>query len=361
MSSRAKGANKKPVGQKRLTNIAIVSVNKGYHGRFELACFKNKVLSWRSGVEKDIDEVLQSHTVYSSVSKGKIASESEMEWAFGTTDLSAVRMEILQKGDLQVGEEERDAQLSSQFRAIATVVMEKTINPETRCRYTIGMIERLMHEIHFGVDPRYSAKKQALGVIRELQKHFPIKRAPMRLKLIVPEESLPFLMEKLNAWDAKIVSQDEYGNQLLSLVCEIEPGFFRDCDASVKNLHGRTETLAVSVQFEKDTNAADHCDDHKDIIQPTELDEIKFSERLQKQSISAVDNDGAEKKDQRKCNTCNAFVGDIKQYREHFKTEWHRHNLRRQTRLLPPLTADECLEDMDHMGDANTDLKEYTF
>ena len=37
-----------------------------------LACYKNKVLSWREGVEKDIDEVLQSHTVFLNVSKGEV-------------------------------------------------------------------------------------------------------------------------------------------------------------------------------------------------------------------------------------------------------------------------------------------------
>lgn len=38
-----------PIGQKRLTNVAVVRLKK--HGnRFEIACYKNKVLSWRSGV-----------------------------------------------------------------------------------------------------------------------------------------------------------------------------------------------------------------------------------------------------------------------------------------------------------------------
>nr|XP_018681467.1 PREDICTED: uncharacterized protein LOC103983638 isoform X2 [Musa acuminata subsp. malaccensis] len=58
-----------PIGQKRLTAIAIVRLKK--HGvRFEIACYNNKVLSGRSRVEKDLDELLQSHTVYSNVSKG---------------------------------------------------------------------------------------------------------------------------------------------------------------------------------------------------------------------------------------------------------------------------------------------------
>ena len=40
---------KQPIGQKRLTNVAVVRLRKHGH-RFEIACFKNKVLSWRSHV-----------------------------------------------------------------------------------------------------------------------------------------------------------------------------------------------------------------------------------------------------------------------------------------------------------------------
>jgi len=53
---------------------------------------------------------------------------------------------------------------------------------------------------------------QALDVIRELQKHFPIKRSPMRLRLAVIGQNFPYLLEKLNAWDANVVSKDESGS-----------------------------------------------------------------------------------------------------------------------------------------------------
>ncbi|WOL12309.1 ribosome maturation protein SBDS [Canna indica] len=81
-----------PVGQKRLTNVAVVRLKK--HGnRFEIACYKNKVLSWRSGVEKDLDEVLQSQTVYSNVSKGVLAKSKDLIAAFGTDDQSKICLE----------------------------------------------------------------------------------------------------------------------------------------------------------------------------------------------------------------------------------------------------------------------------
>ena len=58
-----------------LTDVSVVRAKKNGK-RFEIACYKNKVLSWRQGVEKDIDEVLQSHTVFLNVSKGQVISRN---------------------------------------------------------------------------------------------------------------------------------------------------------------------------------------------------------------------------------------------------------------------------------------------
>ena len=55
---------------------------------------------------------------------------------------------------------------------------------------------------------------QALEVIRELQKSFPIKRSPMRLRLTVPGQNFHTVCEKLNELSATIVSKDESGSQL---------------------------------------------------------------------------------------------------------------------------------------------------
>jgi hypothetical protein len=57
-----------PITQKRLTNVAIVRLKKGGH-RFEVACYKNKVVNWRNGVETNLDEVLQSEAIFDNVSK----------------------------------------------------------------------------------------------------------------------------------------------------------------------------------------------------------------------------------------------------------------------------------------------------
>ena len=186
--------------------------------------------------------MLQSHTVYSNVSKGVLAKSKDLIKVFGSDDHTKICLEILDKGELQVAGKERESQLSSQFRDIATIVMQKTINPETQRPYTISMVERLMHDIHFAVDPHSNSKKQvsgiylltpygklhffiiiielvqALDVIRELQKHFPIKRSPMRLRLTVPVQNFTSLLDKLKEWGASLVSRDESGTQMSTVM-----------------------------------------------------------------------------------------------------------------------------------------------
>ena len=90
-----------PVNQIRLTNVAYVRLQKGGK-RFEIACYRNKVLNWRNKIETDLGEVLQIDTVFTNVSKGMLASSKDLMEAFGTSDQKTVCKEILDRGELQV-------------------------------------------------------------------------------------------------------------------------------------------------------------------------------------------------------------------------------------------------------------------
>lgn len=144
-------------------------------------------------------------------------------------------------------------------------------------------------------------------------------------------------------------------------VCEMDPGLFRDCDALVRNLQGRSEILAISVHGEGDIDA-DHYDGHEDVSssEPKKSTD-EMSEKLRKQTLAPKPNttEGGQVK-QSKCSTCDAIVGDAKQYREHFKSDWHKHNLKRKTRQLPPISAEECMADVE-LSDSKGNLNEYNF
>jgi len=126
-----------PVNQVRLTNVAYVRLQKGGK-KFEIACYRNKVLSWRNKAETDINEVLQIDSIFANVSKGMLASSKDLLKAFGTIDQKQVCMEILNKGELQISEQERVALQETVFKDIASIVVEKTVNPETNRAYTVS-------------------------------------------------------------------------------------------------------------------------------------------------------------------------------------------------------------------------------
>lgn len=54
---------KQPVMNIKMTNVATIRY-KINNKHFEIACYRNKALNWRNGVEEDISEVLQTEEIY---------------------------------------------------------------------------------------------------------------------------------------------------------------------------------------------------------------------------------------------------------------------------------------------------------
>ncbi|CAN0193172.1 unnamed protein product [Ectocarpus sp. 6 AP-2014] len=243
-----------PVNQVRLTNVAVVRLNKTGK-RFEIACYRNKVVNWRNRVETDLDEVLQIESVFENVSKGVLAKNKDLMKAFGTDNqLEACRI-ILDKGEMQVSDKERQVALESVFRDVATIVSEKCVNPASNRPYTVSMIEKAMRDVHFSAHPTRSAKQQALEVIKKLKEVMPIDRAKMKLRITTDEDSTP-LKEALG--EIGVDSFENGGGAAAGSSGEVldflvDPGLYRDVEEAVRTVAGgrcALEVLQLSVQQE---------------------------------------------------------------------------------------------------------------
>jgi len=209
-----------------LTNVSLVRLKKGKK-RFEIACYKNKVLEYRSGIETDLDNVLQIQSVFLNVSKGQTAPTADLAKAFGPkTEYNDIILEILKKGELQVGEKERHAQLERVHNEVIDIVAGKLVDPKSKRVYTSGMIEKALDQLSSqsahkqeetkesgtatptngeqegdngkakakdrptwtGVVATKSAKSQALDAMKALiaWQPIPVSRARMRLRISCP-------------------------------------------------------------------------------------------------------------------------------------------------------------------------------
>lgn len=82
-----------PANVIKLTNVSVVRYKRSGK-RFEVACYKNKVREWRTGVETDLDEVLQIKSIFVNVSKGQTASKEDVEKAFPGLDTDQALLEV---------------------------------------------------------------------------------------------------------------------------------------------------------------------------------------------------------------------------------------------------------------------------
>lgn len=307
--------------------MAIVRLKK-QKKRFEIACYKNKVLEYRSGMcvhphypppplptsrlalalahtcchiysETDLDEVLQTDQVFTNVSKGALAPKAELTKAFGNKPQSEIILEILQKGELQVGEKERSAKLDQIHAEVISIIAEKCVDPATKRVYTPTMIEKALTELSSrkdsaaddnagsggggggggegagtkaedgentgagngvgadddkpvwrGVTEKRSAKAQALEAIKALVAHqvIPIARARMRLRIVATKKCKEKVLESVEQ-----VEEEEFGNTgNWECVAFVEPGKYKrlvDIVGAETKGRGRVEVLDTAVSL----------------------------------------------------------------------------------------------------------------
>mmetsp|Transcript_6857 Transcript_6857/g.9785 ORF Transcript_6857/g.9785 Transcript_6857/m.9785 type:complete len:389 (+) Transcript_6857:144-1310(+) len=369
-----------PVTQKRLTNVAIVRL-KTHGKRFEIAAYKNKVMNWREGIEKDINEVLQVITVFTNVSKGEVAKDKDLKAAFNSIDQEEICRKILKSGDLQVSDRERELQIETIFRDVVQFVVERCIHPQSGRQHTPSAVENALKTIGFSVNPEIAAKRQALKAIEALCNDIPesFARAKMRLRISCPDTLRSEVREHIvNNVDGKI-EEDQAGGEgsLASFTFVCGPNHYRDLDRLCTVTHKDQDVtlhvvcnVVLGEAVEKKGPAAASADASaaapaaggaeaaaaaassaaapttaaaplaNGYPNPGEAD----GPRKAPMTNGAAPKGAAGGKKTMKCSTCQAEFEDPGEYRTHCRSDWHNFNLKRKVKSLPPLSMDDFTE-----------------
>lgn len=368
-----------PICQVRLTNVSVVRLkSRGY--RFEVACYKNKVLNWRSGIESNIDEVLQTRTVFHNVSKGEFAKRESLLIVFGTDDQEEICKRILSKGEIQVAEKERKVTLENNFKDIVTILTELGVNPSTGLPLTRGMVEGALRDVGFSVRQGESAKKQSLRAMEILQRKMPdqIGRAFMRLKIVAIKTHEQIIDHFLtHVCDAEIESRhfsnttiggvvaatkmsqqekEEKGGHVSStlpvptstiwytVIFLCRPRHYRELDQFILGPlapSGNLQLLATNVKQIRSLPKflpSESSDAHQEVRKAMEV-VTKDPPTGPTGPTGPMGPMGLIT-----CSTCEIFSGDKTSYRKHCQSDWHLFNLKRKVKNLVPITEQEYQE-----------------
>lgn len=181
----------------------------------------------------------------------------------------------MQKGELQVGEKERNAKLEMVHNEVVSLVASMCVDPETKRVYTASMIEKALQELSsrkregeegetgpgwHGVTEKKSSKAQALEAIKALVHHQPIAiaRARMRLRIVCPKRT----KEKVQEFVEEI-EEDGYEGGNWECVGFVEPGRYKglvDLVGQETKGKGRVEVLDTAVSLSMILEVSRECD-----------------------------------------------------------------------------------------------------
>jgi ribosome maturation protein SDO1 len=324
-----------PVGQKRHTNIAVVSVRKKVEAKeykFEIACYPNKVLNQREGIEKDLAQVLQTETVFTNVSRGDIATNEDLITVFGTTNHRKVCEQIIKEGHLQVSNKEREYITESRTRDVLNLVAQMTMDATTGYTLTTTQIQAALDDIHLRVSAKSSmkgsratkqrdedeeAKQIARDCVKRLETELPhrISRVNMILKLVgksVSKHEIEELAEK-----KCIIQEDPEG----SLLITCHPRLYKIIKETIGD---RIDSLSVVDSFVHQILP--------NSVPPPPPKPIVLSPAIAETKPEVV----ASKTSAHACATCgNCEFESATEFRTHCKSEWHAFNKKRQVKGLP--------------------------
>ncbi|KAF3283677.1 hypothetical protein TWF970_000853 [Orbilia oligospora] len=260
-----------PSNQIKLTNVSIVRIRKAKK-RFELACYKNKV--------------------FLNTSKGAVAPTADLQKAWPGKNQDEIILDILAKGELQVGEKERGQQLEMLQKEVVQIVTEKCVDPTTGRVYTSGLIEKALEGLMSrnqnsatattttngegsssaapaesnekgkekakdepprwtGVVTTKSAKSQALEAIKALVYYqpIPIARQRMKLRIFLPSAVAKKVKPTILEMIGQLVDEDFGGDGWnADVICD--PGVYRqisDLVGKEAKGRGRIEVLDTAV------------------------------------------------------------------------------------------------------------------
>ena len=279
------------------------------------------------------------------MSTGLSAPHDAMFRAFEVEKLEDVIKVILEQGELQISELERKEQFEGVEKEIAQIVGEKCISTVTGKQVPVSVLStqiilKAMEEVHFSIKPDQSAKMQALHAIKALKKKLSLTRMKMRIRLVYNLEEATELETLLGEYSQE--SMQVEGNRKV-LVCLIDPDVYRKLNKLIGQPgEGVEEKIKVEIV---DASVADFpmpvSEDFDAPAGPRRIsgdeEEVKVVVRPPapvKQEVPGARKFG--------CTTCPGadFPGAGDQ-RFHFKSDWHKINVKLKVAARPLLSEAE--------------------
>jgi len=164
-----------------MTQIIARIKQAGKH--FEIIVNLDDALKFKKGEITSIEA--EGDKIFTDSKKGMVASNSDLNEAFGTTNLSDVVNKIIKNGEILVSQEHRDEEKEKKFKQIVDFLTNNTLDPKTGNPHTPERIKNALEQAHINIK-NLPVENQIKDIVSEISEIIPIKIETKKIKITVP-------------------------------------------------------------------------------------------------------------------------------------------------------------------------------
>jgi len=150
---------------------------------FEIIVDLDNALKFKKGQGSYIEA--EGDKIFSDSKKGMVASQTDLEKAFGTTDVQKVAEKIVKSGEVLLTQEHRDAEQEKKFKQVVDLLARNAVDPKTGNPHTPERIKSALEQAHVNIK-NIPVENQIKEIIEQISGILPIKLETKRIKIRIP-------------------------------------------------------------------------------------------------------------------------------------------------------------------------------
>lgn len=226
-----------------MTDIIAKTRIKGKN--YEILVDVDKALQLKQGKDVSVENVLAVNEVFHDSKKGLHVSDSDLNDAFGSSDINTVAEKIIKQGELQIPKEYRDKEREDKKKQIVDFLSRHGLDPRTNNPHTTDRISAAIDEAGVSIDNK-PIEQQMSKIIEKVKTVLPIKIQTKKLKLRIPSEHTGKVYGILNEYKE---SENWLSNGDLECIVNIPVGLQEDF---YDKLNAITHGSAISEEIKEE-------------------------------------------------------------------------------------------------------------
>ncbi len=150
---------------------------------FEIIVDLDSALKFRRGL--GTSHGAESDKIFTDLKKGFIASQTELNFAFGTTDSNAIISEIVKRGEILTTQEFRDEEREKKIKQVIDFLVKNAVDPRTGNPHTSERIKNALEQAHVNIK-NIPIENQISEILEEITKIIPISVKMKKIRVTIP-------------------------------------------------------------------------------------------------------------------------------------------------------------------------------